>query len=781
MTDSIPNVLRWALTQLESPILDESGALAELIDVSPGASPPAGSGSRLIYLDSERAIPVRDLVERAVASMSGVVVVVLLHGATRPWVDWPELIDSIDPEKVAIRDVYRDELSWGLALAGAERGNWHRFGIRASEFLAQTEMRLSEELSASADLQRRLAEALDEHRLVLAELEEARMASSRLDEELGRLTRQTQTLEERWSSARSELASIESRFGDMSKLEGELERLRMDSAVAGSRRTALESRVQQLLRDRATLRHRLATEQWKRKAMSNRRWWLLGAVVAGLIRRPLAFGSHARALKRLLKPPANPSKPKKEALEEARGSGGTQPTTKVPVAPRALSSASTEIVVAEPVSRSLPSLESMVVAGVLDEMSRASFGPECELLTFTPSDWRARFEKSPPDLLLVESAWRGNGGSWEYQVGSYSFPDSIGLPKLSEMVRACRDRGIPTVFWNKEDPVHFEKFKEAAVLFDVVFTTDSDQVGTYRELPGLRAHSVAGLPFAAQPELHFPGPLSDRDPRPVFAGTFYRNRHPERREQLEMLLDGALRQGLVIYDRMGGEVTESFGYPDRFHSSIVGGVPYEEMVEIYRRHRVFLNTNSVIDSPTMFSRRVFELLACGTPIVSTPSRGVSEMFGDIVGIVRDADEVASTLRNLGDDGEWMVSSLRGLTAVARDHLYADRLRTVAQAAGYAVPASDPVDIAGQDGANKGAVLEGTAPFVAFTDPSDPLGWVSRVVEADILGYTQDPALAYQWTGLVPDGPLVVRRSLLAEGWTPRDPIPVGARTFLVPR
>ena len=82
-----------------------------------------------------------------------------------------------------------------------------------------------------------------------------------------------------------------------------------------------------------------------------------------------------------------------------------------------------------------------------------------------------------------------------------------------------------------------------------------------------------------------------------------------------MLLNAAISNGLVIYDRMGGRVTESFGFPETLRGAIVGTLDYRQMVNTYRSHRVFLNANSVTDSPTMFSRRVFELLACGTAVV----------------------------------------------------------------------------------------------------------------------------------------------------------------------
>ena len=48
----------------------------------------------------------------------------------------------------------------------------------------------------------------------------------------------------------------------------------------------------------------------------------------------------------------------------------------------------------------------------------------------------------------------------------------------------------------------------------------------------------------------------------------------------------------------------------------MGELPYDQMLAAYKMYKVFLNVNSVIDSPTMCARRVFELSACSTPVVS---------------------------------------------------------------------------------------------------------------------------------------------------------------------
>src|SRR5699024_1051455 len=133
-----------------------------------------------------------------------------------------------------------------------------------------------------------------------------------------------------------------------------------------------------------------------------------------------------------------------------------------------------------------------------------------------------------PDLVFTESAWEGNGGSWKYHLVGATAP----RPAIVELTAYCRDNGIPTVFWNKEDPPHFVDFLDTARLFDYVFTTDGDKIPDYVDRLG--HDRVNLLPFAAQPAIHNPGRIRgvERDRAVVFGGMYFRDKYPERRDQL---------------------------------------------------------------------------------------------------------------------------------------------------------------------------------------------------------------------------------------------------------
>ena len=320
-----------------------------------------------------------------------------------------------------------------------------------------------------------------------------------------------------------------------------------------------------------------------------------------------------------------------------------------------------------------PAAAGLRVATILDEISDACWSPEFDNIRLTRPNWRDQLEAASPDFLFVESAFTGVDGSWARRVAHFGSPHS----DLTELTSACRDLGIPTVFWNKEDPVNYPWFIGAASAFDHVFTVDADQIPNYQQdLGHTRIHT---LQFAAQPALHYPpAPGTDRPGSVGFAGSYYARKHAERRGQMEMLLTPAIEFGLDIYDRMDRAEDARFAWPEQFLPHIVGSVPYVEMGDVYRRYKVFLNVNTVTDSPTMCARRVFELAATGTPVVSGQSRAIEAIVPHgIVEIVGSAAEASSAVRSLlTDPGRQREASNAGPGWIADSHTYSHRLRAI---------------------------------------------------------------------------------------------------------
>ena len=315
------------------------------------------------------------------------------------------------------------------------------------------------------------------------------------------------------------------------------------------------------------------------------------------------------------------------------------------------------------------------VAAILDTFTEHSFRYEADLLLLSRRNWRAEMEQKRPVCLLVESAFQGNNGEWQYLILDY---ENLADNPLRELLEFCRSAGIPTVFWNKEDPPHFDDFIGAAREFDFVFTSDADCVPIYRETLG--HDRVYVLPFAAQPRLQNPSREEGWSKYPVcFAGSWVQHRYPERAESLRSLLDPALPLGLHIFDRNLAriEMGPNYRFPERYKEAIKGALNYQEMLTAYRCYDVMLNVNTVTESPTMFSRRVLESLACGTPVISSESVGMSRMLGEHVRVARSVEDTVDHLLDLmGDEEARIREGHLAYRFVHENHTYRHRMHEI---------------------------------------------------------------------------------------------------------
>lgn len=330
------------------------------------------------------------------------------------------------------------------------------------------------------------------------------------------------------------------------------------------------------------------------------------------------------------------------------------------------------------------------VAAILDEFSARAWERSFDLSLVTPQGWRSTLDECAIEMLFVESAWSGNGGTWQYQLTGSKAPSQA----LQELVAECRRRSIPTVFWNKEDPPHFEDFLDTARLFDRVFTTDVNKVADYRRALG--HDHVAVLPFAAAEHLHNPARLrhGHQAGDVAFAGTYFAHKFPERRQQMDLILGGALdvsprlAQGLHIYSRFENE-DERYRFPGALGDHVVGSLPYDEMLVAYKAYKVFLNVNSVVDSPSMCARRIFEILASGTPVVTTGSAALPNYFApEEVPVVESREDAANVIRAFCRSSELRDRTVhRAQRRIWDAHTYRHRAATVCAAAGLGAPVS----------------------------------------------------------------------------------------------
>ena len=132
------------------------------------------------------------------------------------------------------------------------------------------------------------------------------------------------------------------------------------------------------------------------------------------------------------------------------------------------------------------------VMAIMDEFTTGCFKDDVILIQPRPDNWQALFDKYLPDFIFIESAWKGNMGVWQYRVAQYANKPGN---EVEEMANYAKTKGVPVLFWNKEDPVHHEKFMCSAMLADVIFTTDDNMKRSY--IAKNATQPVHALPFAA--------------------------------------------------------------------------------------------------------------------------------------------------------------------------------------------------------------------------------------------------------------------------------------------
>lgn len=358
------------------------------------------------------------------------------------------------------------------------------------------------------------------------------------------------------------------------------------------------------------------------------------------------------------------------------------------------------------------------VAVILDDFSARAWRPEWDCTSIDPATWRTDLETIDFEMLFVESAWAGNAKAWQYHLTGPSAP----RPALVEMVKAFRERGIPTVFWNKEDPPHFDDFVDTARLFDFVFTSDERMIPRYHVALG--HDRVASLSFAAQPRIHNPvRPVAQERRDVAFAGMYFTHKFPERREQMDIVLGGALdvapmlRNGLDIFSRQhGGD--EKYQFPSPYASHVIGSLSYDQMLTAYKYYNVFLNVNSVVDSPSMCARRIFEITAAGSAVVSAPSVAIGKFFDSSEVLeVHTRVEAAQAIRSIVRSPELRDRMVHlGQRRIWSEHTYAHRAKKVGSIVGLRDSGNIPLSMA-------------STPFISAVVSTNRPGQLDHIIDS----------------------------------------------------
>ena len=305
----------------------------------------------------------------------------------------------------------------------------------------------------------------------------------------------------------------------------------------------------------------------------------------------------------------------------------------------------------------------LLVATILDAHSAKALQYEWRSVELTPHNWRGLLAEHKFDLLFV-----GPGG-----------PLDLSSPQLRELVTGLRGRGIPSAFWNTQDPLGYDLHLATAKLFDVVFTVAEECVPRYQEDLGHdRVHLV---PFGVQPRVYNPVSIGPRD-RPLALLGSYSNG-----DQVggDLLVQPALEVGLEILDEPGTDDGDRT-WPDQFLAHYLGRLDHDQVPNAYKTYRGFLHLDDGSQSPSVCPRRVLELAASNTPIISTDVAAIERFLAQGFVRVTSPEEARASLRFFLQSEEYRARIAHlALRAVMRRHTTSHRVDAILEQVGLEVP------------------------------------------------------------------------------------------------
>jgi glycosyltransferase involved in cell wall biosynthesis len=315
---------------------------------------------------------------------------------------------------------------------------------------------------------------------------------------------------------------------------------------------------------------------------------------------------------------------------------------------------------------------SLRIACILSSWMHSCLQSEAELIPLCLDDWQEVFCKRQPDFLLVQSQLDKSGSWQDYCVGADGPP--VNLKKLMVF---CKGEGIPTVFWDTEDYVHFPLFSKIAPFFDRVFAADPKSSKAYSKLLGSKA---AHLGPAVQPALHNPFKPGDNN-----------------YNSFTILLDGwadiledpaafeflipMCSEGLHIIESRYRFMANKLDDLPAFRENIMGCVSFGSRLSILRYYRVFIMPKKSLSSPMTRSWQAMEALACGCCVVMSGRHadGIPEEL-----VIRTDDDISlreQTLCLLKDDDLLMRHAHLARRTLYASHTYAHRIRAICDSLG----------------------------------------------------------------------------------------------------
>lgn len=312
-------------------------------------------------------------------------------------------------------------------------------------------------------------------------------------------------------------------------------------------------------------------------------------------------------------------------------------------------------------------LDEVSVWLVGSERLRYALGTVCHVEPLEPGDWRQHLAERSADFLLVEGTERFDN-SW--------------LGEISELLKACEGAGVTRMLWITSSPfdpsclMHGERYSRG-------FAAGVTQLRLLLEA-GFRDPSLLWN-ATALPVDDRPVPETAARPNPVvWLADWREESSPAWRERLLSILRPSAEWGLSII---------GLDDPDLLPPDLRRHVrPAASRQDALERARVVVAADPTMATGDLVPSVLFDAIACGAAVISPTAVGSIWDFcaggtqgvapRDLILAARDSKSAELELHRLLSDDvlrEQTVHACRRV--VAYNHTYANRLATLASAAG----------------------------------------------------------------------------------------------------
>lgn len=280
---------------------------------------------------------------------------------------------------------------------------------------------------------------------------------------------------------------------------------------------------------------------------------------------------------------------------------------------------------------------------IADTFLYDSFRDAADFICLNPEKWKDQIQDI--EILLIVSAWTGIGEEWR----GAGKPGSKQQKVIKKIIAECKNNGISTVFYSKEDPPNYTLFIDLAKECDYIFTSCAEVMDKYKN--DCDNDNVDVLTFAINPLFHNPVGMRSvhKQDGVIFSGSWM-IKYTQRCADMQMLFDGIIGEGIPfrIIDRNYDIGAEKYRYPAEYWEFVSPSVKHDDLQKIHKLYDVALNVNTVKDSQTMFANRGYELLASGNVLISNYSVGENNLL-PYVYLVHSKQEVSEIIKHI--DGE----------------------------------------------------------------------------------------------------------------------------------